>query len=171
MVGILHYAQNCLWKKLKPAGMRPWFLNYAMFSDAESVVFKILTLAKGFFIQLFRFGLIDQFSRVLDGSISCSRGSVCCWKKFCCKSKWMKIYWRRPQLSFDISNIDIWSLVTLIIKQICKQTVLISVFWALEAFFVAEKNFAVNQNDKKNIEEASSFHLTHQNSISDHWWM
>ena len=49
--------------------MRPWFLNYAMFSDAESVVFKILTLAKGFY-STFRFGLIDQFSRVKDGPIS-----------------------------------------------------------------------------------------------------
>ena len=59
--------------------------------------------------------------------------------------------------------------MTVVIDQIGKETGTISVFWALEAFFVAEKNFAVNQNDKKNIEEASSFHLTHQNSISDHW--
>ena len=51
-----HYAQNWLWKKLKPAGMRPWFLNYAMFSDAESVVFKILTLAKGFLFNFFVLG-------------------------------------------------------------------------------------------------------------------
>ena len=51
-----HYAQNCLWKKLKLAGMRPWFLNYAMFSDAESVVFKILTLAKGFLFNFFVLG-------------------------------------------------------------------------------------------------------------------
>ena len=49
-------AQNWLWKKLKPAGMRPWFLNYAMFSDAESVVFKILTLAKGFLFNFFVLG-------------------------------------------------------------------------------------------------------------------
>ena len=59
--------------------------------------------------------------------------------------------------------------MTVVIDQIGKQAGTISVFWALEAFFVAEKSFAVNQNDKKNIEEASSFHLTHQNSISDHW--
>ena len=51
-----HYAQNRLWKKLKLAGMRPWFLNYAMFSDAESVVFKILTLAKGFLFNFFVLG-------------------------------------------------------------------------------------------------------------------
>ena len=55
-----------------------------------------------------------------------------------------------------MSNIDIWSLVTLIIKQICKQTVTISVFWALEALFVAEKSFVVNQNDWKIIEEDSN---------------
>ena len=29
--------------------------------------------------------------------------------------------------------------MTLVIEQICKQTVMISVFWALEALFVAEK--------------------------------
>ena len=40
---------------------------------------------------------------------------------------------------------------------------------ALEALFVAEKSFVVNQNDKKIIEEDSSFHLTYQTSISDHW--
>ena len=57
------------------------------------------------------------------------------------------------------------------IDQICKQTVTISVFWALEALFVAEKSFVVNQNDKKIIEEDSSFHLTYQTSISDHWWL
>ena len=34
--------------------------------------------------------------------------------------------------------------------------------------FVAEKSFVVNQNDKKNIEEDSSFHLTCQTLISDH---
>ena len=61
--------------------------------------------------------------------------------------------------------------MTLIIKQICKQTVTISVFWALEALFVAEKSFVVNQNDKDIIEEDSSFHLTYQTLISDHWWL
>lgn len=40
---------------------------------------------------------------------------------------------------------------------------------ALEALFVAEKSSAVNQNDKKTIEEDSSPHLTHQTLISDHW--
>ena len=40
---------------------------------------------------------------------------------------------------------------------------------ALEALFVAEKSFVVNQNDKKIIEEDSSFHLTYQTLISDHW--
>ena len=59
--------------------------------------------------------------------------------------------------------------MTLIIKQICKQTVTISFFWALEALFVAEKRFVVNQNDSKFIEEDSSFHLTCQTLISDHW--
>ena len=57
----------------------------------------------------------------------------------------------------------------LVIEQICKQTVTISVFWALEALFVAEKSFVVNQNDWKFIEEDSSFHLTYQTLISDHW--
>ena len=59
--------------------------------------------------------------------------------------------------------------MTLVIEQICKQTVTISVFCALEALFVAEKSFVVNQNDKKIIEEDSSFHLTCQTLISDHW--
>ena len=36
------------------------------------------------------------------------------------------------------------------IDQICKQTVMISVFWALEALFVDEKSIFVNENDKKN---------------------
>ena len=40
---------------------------------------------------------------------------------------------------------------------------------ALEALFVAEKSFVVNQNDKKIIEEDSSFHWTHQTLISVHW--
>ena len=44
-------------------------------------------------------------------------------------------------------------------------------FWALEALFVAEKSFVVNQNDKDIIEEDSSFHLTYQTLISDHWWL
>ena len=79
----------------------------------------------------------------------------------------MKIYWRRLQLSFDMSNIDIWSLVTLIIKQICKQTVTISVFWALEALFVDEKSVVVNENDRKMIEEDSIFHFTYQTLMSD----
>ena len=55
--------------------------------------------------------------------------------------------------------------------QICKQKVTISVFWPLEALFVAEKSFVVNQNDKDIIEEDSSFHLTYQTLISDHWWL
>ena len=59
--------------------------------------------------------------------------------------------------------------MTALIDQIGKQTGTISVFWTLEAFFVAEKSFVVNQNDKKIIEEDSSFHLTYQTSISDHW--
>ena len=42
-------------------------------------------------------------------------------------------------------------------------------FWALEALFVAEKSFVVNQSDKDIIEEDSSFHLTYQTLISDHW--
>ena len=56
--------------------------------------------------------------------------------------------------------------MTLIIKQICKQTVTISVFWALEALFVAEKG--IDENDRKIIEEDSSFHLTYKTLISDH---
>ena len=32
---------------------------------------------------------------------------------------------------------------------------------ALEALFVAEKSLVLNQNDKKIIEEDSSFHLTY----------
>ena len=59
--------------------------------------------------------------------------------------------------------------MTVVIDQIGKQTGTISVFWALEAFFVAEKSVVVNQNDKKIIEEDCSFHLTYQTSISDHW--
>ena len=59
--------------------------------------------------------------------------------------------------------------MTVIINQIGKQTGTISVFWALEALFVVEKSFVVNQNDKKIIEEDSSFHLTYQTLISDHW--
>ena len=39
----------------------------------------------------------------------------------------------------------------------------------LEALFVAEKSFVVNQNDNKIIDEDSSFHLTYQTLISDHW--
>ena len=60
-------------------------------------------------------------------------------------------------------------MVTLVIEQICKQTVMISVFWALDALFVAEKSFVVIENDWKFIEEDSSFHLTYQTLISDHW--
>ena len=59
--------------------------------------------------------------------------------------------------------------MTVVIDQIGKQTGTISVFWALEALFVVEKSFVVNQNDKKIIEEDSSFHLTCQTLISDHW--
>ena len=50
----------------------------------------------------------------------------------------------------SVSNIDIWSLVTLIIKQICKQTVTISVFWALDALFVAEKSDQISMFDMSN---------------------
>ena len=57
----------------------------------------------------------------------------------------------------------IWSLVTVVINQICKQTVTISVFWALEALFVAEKSFVVNQNDGKFIEDGPSFHFNLSN--------
>ena len=41
--------------------------------------------------------------------------------------------------------------------------------WALEALFVAEKSIVVNENDRKIIEEDSSFHLTYQTLISDDW--
>ena len=41
------------------------------------------------------------------------------------------------------------------------------VLWALEALFVAEKSIVVNENDRKIIEEDSSFHLTYQTLISD----
>ena len=44
---------------------------------------------------------------------------------------------------------------------------MISVFWALEALFVAEKGIVVNENDGKFVEEDSSFHLTYQTLISD----
>ena len=50
-----------------------------------------------------------------------------------------------------------------------KQAIASFGFRALEALFVAENSFVVNQNDKKIIEEDSSFHLTYQTSISDHW--
>ena len=83
----------------------------------------------------------------------------------------MKIQWRRLQLPFDISNIYIWSLVTAEIDQICKQTVTISVFWALKALFVTEKYLVINQYDWKFIEEGSNFHLTYQTLIFDHWWL
>ena len=59
--------------------------------------------------------------------------------------------------------------MTVVIDQIGKQTGMISVFWALEALFVTEESFVVIQNDTKNIEEDSSFHLTYQTLISDHW--
>ena len=59
--------------------------------------------------------------------------------------------------------------MNVVIDQIGKQTGTISVFWALEALFVAEKSFVVNQNDKDIIEEDSSFQLTYQTLISDHW--
>ena len=44
----LHYAQNWVWKKLKPADMRPWSPNYVVFCGPETVILKILTLAKRF---------------------------------------------------------------------------------------------------------------------------
>ena len=53
------------------------------------------------------------------------------------------------------------------INQICKQTVTISVFWTLEVLFVDEKSIVVNENDRKFVEEDSSFHLTYQTLISD----
>ena len=43
----VHHAQNWVWKKLKPADMRPWSLNYVVFCGPETVILKILTLAKG----------------------------------------------------------------------------------------------------------------------------
>ena len=52
-----------------------------------------------------------------------------------------------------------------------KQAIASFGFKALEALFVAEKSFVVNQNDKETIEEDSSFHLTYQTLISDHWWL
>ena len=61
--------------------------------------------------------------------------------------------------------------MTVVINQIGKQTVTISVVWALESLFVAEKSFVVNQNDKRIIEEDPSFHLAYQTSISDDWWL
>ena len=54
--------------------------------------------------------------------------------------------------------------MTVVIDQIGKQTVTISVFWALESLFGI-----VNQNESKFIEENSSFDLTYQTLISDHW--
>ena len=54
-----------------------------------------------------------------------------------------------------------------VINRICKQTVTISVFWALEALFVDEKSIVVDENDRKFVEEDSSFHLTYQTLISD----
>ena len=59
--------------------------------------------------------------------------------------------------------------MTVVIDQIGKETGTISVFWALEALFVAEKSFVVNLNDKRIIEKDPSFHLTYQTSMSDHW--
>ena len=44
----IHYAQNWVWKKLKPADMRPWSPNYVVFCGPETVILKILTLAKRF---------------------------------------------------------------------------------------------------------------------------
>ena len=54
-------------------------------------------------------------------------------------------------------------------SRFCKRAIPSFAFRALEALFVAEKRFVVNQNDKKIIEEDSSFHLTYQTLISDHW--
>ena len=45
---IQHYAQNWVWKKSKPADMRPWSPNYSVFCGPETVILKILTLAKDF---------------------------------------------------------------------------------------------------------------------------
>ena len=55
------------------------------------------------------------------------------------------------------------------IDQNGKQTVTISVFWALESLFVNEKCFVVNQYDCKFIEEDSSLHLIYQTLIFDDW--
>ena len=54
-----------------------------------------------------------------------------------------------------------------VINQICKQTLTISVFRAHEALFLVEKNIVVNENDRKMIEEDSSFHFTYQTLMSD----
>ena len=53
------------------------------------------------------------------------------------------------------------------IRRFCKQAIMTFVLWALEALFVAEKSIVVNENDRKFIEEDSSFHLTYQTLISD----
>ena len=57
------------------------------------------------------------------------------------------------------------------IDQICKQTVTISVFWALEALFVDEKSIFVKENGKKMIGEDSSYHLTYQTLMSDTYFI
>ena len=43
------------------------------------------------------------------------------------------------------------------------------VLWALEALFAAGKSVVVNENDRKIIEEDSSFHLPCRTLIFDHW--
>ena len=89
---------------------------------------------------------------------------------FCCKSKLLKMYWGRLQLSIKVPNIDIWSLVTAEIDQIGKQTVTISVFLGSKVFVCYWKCSVVNEKNWTFIEEDSSFYLTYQTLISDHWW-
>ena len=47
--------------------------------------------------------------------------------------------------------------MTVVIDQIGKQAGTISLFWALEALFVVEKSFVVNQNDKKLLKKTPAF--------------
>ena len=43
---VRHYAQNGVWKKLKPAGLRLCSLKFFGYKGSEKVIFKILTIAK-----------------------------------------------------------------------------------------------------------------------------
>ena len=62
----VHYAQNWVWKKLKLADMRPWSPNYVVFCGPETVILKILTLAKHFFRDWLVF-LLNKNQRQNDG--------------------------------------------------------------------------------------------------------